>query len=99
MSDNFQDGNGGAPFNLQIRNTTNSATGWKAVLASVPYATIPGLTPGDYMLTTTMNPDGTFQHVFMGTTDLGPFQNITISGGVPTPPGMGGTSNVDLFVN
>ncbi len=46
-----------------------------------------------------MNADGTFQHVFTGTSDLGAFQNITITGGAPTPPGVGGTSNVDLFVN
>ena len=61
VSDNFQDGNGGAPFNLQVRNTTNATTGWTAVLASVPYATIPDLVPGDYTLTTTMNPGGTYQ--------------------------------------
>ena len=99
VSDNFQDGNGNAPFNLQVRNTTNTATGWTAVLDSVPYATIPGLAPGNYTLTTTMNPDGSFTHVFSGTMDLEPFQNITITGGLPTPPGMGGTSNVDLFLN
>ena len=100
VSDNFQDGNGGAPFNLQVRNTTNSSTGFTAVLDSVPYATIPGLVPGNYTLTTIANPDGTFTHVFESTVDLGPFQNITItSPQAPTPPGNGGTSNVDLFLN
>ena len=100
VSDNFQDGNGDAPFNLQVRNTTNSPTGFTAVLDSVPYATIPGLAPGDYTLTTTANPDGTFTHVFTSTVDLAPFQGIAITSQVaPTPPGMGGTSNVDLFVN
>lgn len=98
ISDNFQDGNGGAPFNLQVRNTTNSDTEWRAVLSSVPYASIPGLNAGNYDLEITPNADGTFQYVFTGTTPLGPFQNITITGGVPTPPGVGGTSNVDLFI-
>ena len=98
VSDNFQDGNGNAPFNLQVRNTTNSATDFVAVLPSVPYASIPGLNPGNYDLQITPNGDGTFQYVFTGTTPLGPFQNIIIAGGLPTPPGVGGASNVDLFI-
>ena len=75
------------------------ATGFTAVLASVPYATIPGLNSGNFSLTTTMNADGTFQHVFTSTSDLAAFQGITITGGLPTPPGVGGTSNVGLFIN
>jgi hypothetical protein len=98
VSDNFQDGNGNAPFNLQVRNTTNTATPWRAVIPAAPYATIPGLTAGPYTLVTTPNGDGTFQHVFTGTSDLGAFQNVTIQGGLPSPPGVGGAGNLDLFI-
>ncbi len=96
-SDNFQDGNGNAPFNLQVRNTTNTDTTWQAVVVG-PYATIPGLVPGPYTLTTVDNGDGTFTHSFVGTTLLGDFDNIVITGGLPVPAGAGGAANVDLYI-
>ena len=97
VSDNFQDGNGNAPFNLQVRNTTGNATNWQAVVTG-PYSTIPNLNAGNYTLQTTDNGDGTYTHVFTGTTTLGGLANITITGDAPTPAGQGGTANVDLYI-
>ena len=90
VSDNFQDGNGNAPFNLQVRNTTGNSANWQALVSGVPYATIPGLVAGNYTLATTDNGDGTYDHLFTGTTPLGGFQNIIITGGLPVPAGTGG---------
>jgi hypothetical protein len=90
VSDNFQDGNNFAPFNLQIRNTTGNNTLWQAVLSNKPYATIPSLQTGNYTLVTTNNGNGTYTHTFTATTALGGYQNITIQGAAPTPQGNGG---------
>lgn len=84
--DNFQDGNGNAPFNLQVRNTTGSPISWKVVVTDVPYATIAGLTSGAYTLVTTDT--SLYAHTFTGTTPLGAYSNITITGGTPSPTGV-----------
>ena len=103
FSDNFQDGNGNAPFNLQVRNTqTDATTPWRAVIPAAPYETIPGLNSGAFTLVTTDNGDGTFQHVFTGTADLGisgsSTQSVIITGGTPSPAGVGGAGNLLLFI-
>lgn len=97
VSDNFQDGNGNAPFNLQIRNTTGTSVPWVAVLNDVPYATIPSLNTGNYTLSTTGT--GPYTHTFTGTVDLGPYANITITGGTPSPPGVGNADgNPEFYI-
>ena len=97
VSDNFQDGNGNAPFNLQVRLNGAGPTNWQAVVTG-PYATIPNLVAGAYTLATNDNGDGTYTHVFTGTTPLSNFGGITITGDAPTPAGQGGTANVDLYI-
>ena len=97
VSDNFQDGGSNSPFDLQVRNTTNAATNWQAVVTG-PYTTIPNLAAGNYTLQTTDNGDGTYTHVFTGTTPLGAFGNITITGDAPIPAGSGGSANVGLYI-
>ena len=89
VSDNFQDGEANATFNLQVRNTNGGDVNWQALVENVPYATIPGLAAGSYTLVTTDNGDGTFNHLFTGTQTLVGFANITITGGIPDPPGNG----------
>lgn len=89
VSDNFQDGVGNAPFNLQIRNTTGNVTNWRAVISNRPYATIPSLIAGNYTLVTVNNGDGTYTHTITGTVPLGAYANITIQGGLPIPAGNG----------
>ncbi len=96
VSDNFQDGNGNAPFNLQVRNTTANATNWQAVVSNVPYTTIPALSAGNFTLVTIDNGNGTYMHRFTGTTVLGPYAGITIVGGVPSPAGSG--TGLTLFI-
>ena len=46
--DHHAEGNNFAPFELQVRNTTNTATSWSAVISDAPYESIPGLTAGAY---------------------------------------------------
>ena len=87
VADNFQDGNGGAPFNLQVRNDTGSATTWTAVIRDVPYASITNLSSGSYALTTTGA--GPYTHTFTGTSPLGAYSNVTITGDAPSPAGVG----------
>lgn len=95
VSDNFQDGNGNAPFNLQVRNTTNSAVNWQACTPPVPYDSIPNLNAQGANYQVVDNGDGTFLHCFDGAS-LGAFQNITITGGLPDPAGAGGSQNLSL---
>jgi len=95
VSDNFQDGNGNTLFNLQIRNAIANAANWQALIENAPYATIPSLSAGAYTLATRVNGDGTYNHLFSGTSPLNGFQNITITGDVPTPAGSG--SGLSLF--
>ena len=97
ISDNFQDGNGNAPFNLQVRINGAGPEDWRAVVAG-PYATIPNLSSGNYTLQTTDNGDGSYTHVFTGTVPLANFNNIIITGGLPVPAGAGGTANVALYI-
>lgn len=94
VSDNFQDQQF-VPFNLQVRNTTNAPVDWEALVQGVPYASISGLAAGNYTLTTTDNGDGTYDHLFTGTSPLGPFANITITGSPVTPAGDG--SGLSLY--
>lgn len=96
VSDNFQDGNGNAPFNLQVRNTQGDPVNWQACTPDVGYSTIPNLQTSGANYQVIDNGDGTFKHCFDGT-GLGGFQNITITGGVPSPAGNGGSGNLDLY--
>ena len=80
-----------------MRNTTNTATSWSAVISDAPYESIPGLTAGAYTHSVIAESDGTFSHVFTGTADLGPFQNIIINGGLPAPAGDGDVADIELF--
>ena len=102
ISDNFQDGNNNAPFNLQVRNQTNNATDWQACTPNVPYASIPNLVAGAYTLNTINNADGTYKHCFTGTSPLGAQgsanSSISITGGLPNPAGSGGAQNVELYI-
>ena len=97
VSDNFQDGNGNSPFNLQVRNTTNAAVDWQVCIPAAPYAAIPALNiPAGVNHDIIDNGDGTFRHCFDGT-GLGAFANVTITGGLPVPAGVGGTGNLELY--
>lgn len=97
VSDNFQDGNGNAPFNLQVRNTTGNPVNWVAVVRDVPYASIPNLAPGNYSLST--EGTGPYTHTFTGTAPLSAYSNITITGGLPTPAGAGSSSGLpELYI-
>ena len=99
VSDNCQDGENNAPFNLQIRNTTNNPTNWEMVWSGRPYATIPNLSTGPYTHTVTDNGDGTYDHTFTGTTPLNGFQNVQITGGLPNPAGTDfGCGSVERFI-
>lgn len=94
VSDNFQDQQF-IPFNLQVRNTTNSPVNWEAVIVGVPYDLDPNtLNLNGSSLNTTDNGDGTFTHVFSGS-NLGAFSNIIITGGVVSPSGNG--SGLSLY--
>ena len=95
--DNFQDGNGSAPFNMQIRNTTGSPVDWIAIIRDVPYATIPSLSAGAYTVSTSgSNP---YTYTFTGTSPLAAYSNITITGGTPSPSGVGTASgNPELYL-
>lgn len=93
VSDNFQDGNGNAPYNLQVRNTTGESVNWIAVVSDVPYSEIPDLKKGGYTLDVSATGD-TYSYTFEGT--LSAYANIVITGGLPTPAGTG--SGLELFV-
>lgn len=92
VSDNFQDQQF-IPFNLQVRNTTGSAVRWEALVANVGYASVPNLNLNGTTLVTSDNGDGTFSHLFSGTS--APFQNTVISGGIVEPVGTG--SGLSLY--
>jgi len=95
VSDNFQDGRGNAPFNLQVRNTTREpVTQWQAVIKGVRYKEIPELSIGEYELKTLSNDDDSYTHVFSGK-GLAPFQGIVIRGGLPNPQGT--NSGLSLY--
>jgi len=95
VSDNFQDGNGRANFNLQIRNTGNSEVNWEALISNSPYEIIPDLNlPDEVTLSTTQNLDKTYSHLFAGF-NLAGFANVVITGGLPDPAGIG--SGLSLF--
>ena len=86
------------PFNLQVRNTKNTATNWQAVVRDRNFSIIPNLVPGNYTLTVVQNQSSLYDYYFEGTQPLGAFQNITITGGVPNPTGTC-PNNVDLYIN
>ena len=97
VSDNFQDGNGNAPFSLQIRNTTGSPIDWIAVISDVDYASIPSLNAGNYTLSTTGA--GPYTHTFTGTQSLAAGASVTITGGTPSPAGVGSANgNPEFFI-
>ena len=98
VNDNCQDGGGNAPFNLQIRNQTNTADDWQMVWEDRPYATIPSLSAGPYTHSVIDNGNGTYDHVFTGTAPLGAFANVTITGGLPVPAGDGDCSLVTNYI-
>ena len=99
ISYNFQDGNGNAPFNLQVAATGGAST-WKALVRNVPYASIPSLVnDGRYTLQTTDNGDGTYSHLFTGQDALSSGENYIITGGTPAPAGAGTTTgNPELYL-
>lgn len=86
--DNFQDGNSKASFNLQVRNATGDAVKFVAIVRDVPYANIPDIVAGDYELVTTEADTG-YTHTFSG--KLSAYASISITGGVPSPAGVGKT--------
>jgi hypothetical protein len=96
ISDNFQDGVGNSPFNLQVRNTTATATEWQAVIYNKPYSVIPGLVAGYYTVSRLDNSDGSYTYIFTGTTPLAAYQGITIIGNMPSP--AGNNSDLSLFI-
>ena len=97
VADNFQDGNGNAPFSMQLRNTTGTASNWIAVIRDVAYSSIPSLNAGPYTLTTSGS--GPYTHTFTGTSPLGAYANIAITGGTPSPAGVGTASgNPELYL-
>ena len=94
VSDNFQDLQF-VPFNLQVRNTTGAAVHWEALVSGVEYSEVPSLVSGNYTVTTSMNEDGTFNHLFASTEPLAAFQNVVITGGILQTFGNG--SGLTLF--
>ena len=93
--DNFQDGNGNAPFSLIIRNSANVATTFEAQVIQAPYKEIPSLEPGNYIVSSNSNKDDTHNHIFSGV--LNANQSITIRGGTPSPAGVGRTDNSPII--
>ena len=85
VSDNFQDGENNAPFNLQVRNTTNEVVNYEAVVTA-EYSTIPNLNAGAAEYEAVQDGQLT-KHIFKG--QLQPFQNDTFTGGVPNPADTG----------
>ena len=101
-SNNCQDGGGFAPFNLQIQNTGPfpfQDVNWEMIWRDRPYSTIPGLNAGPYTHTVVPNANGLFDHVFVGTQPLTPFQNLAITGGAPTPMGDNSCAQVEHFLD
>lgn len=92
VTDFFSEGNQG-PFQLQVRNVTNGTVIWEALIMNAPYSVIPNLQGASVI--STVNPDGSFQHLLTGDVPLGPFASVTVSGGSPIPSGTG--ANVEFF--
>lgn len=89
VSDNHQDGNGGASYNLQVRNASNAAVNWELLWTGRPYSTIPNLNlPTGVVHTFSQNASGAYDHLFSGQ-NLGAFSNVTITGAAPIPAGDG----------
>ena len=64
-----------------------------------PYSTIPALIlPPGVTHSVVNNENGTFDHVFDSTAPLAGFANVTITGGIPSPPGDNDVSKVLRFV-
>ena len=87
--DNFQDGNGNSPFDLQLRNTAKEAGSYVAILRDVPYSEVPDLKADygvEYELEVTKGDTG---YNFTFSVDLELYGKIRLRGGVPTPAGEG----------
>ena len=99
INDNCQDGDGGfVPFNLQVRNSSGNSIDWETIWRNRPYSVIPNLNAGNYIHSVIPAPGGLFDHVFTGTTPLGAFGNLAITGGVPDPLGSDqGCGDVENF--
>lgn len=96
---NFQDGESNNNFNLQVGNQTNTPVNWEVLLQAVPYSSIPSITTGNY--TMQVAPNGSnFDILFTGTSPINAFNNITITGGQPSPVGVGtANGNPQLFAS
>lgn len=91
VSDNFQDGQRNAPFNLQVRgNVNNQDVDWQA-LVKAPYGAdfIATLDKGPYTVESEQVGEGAWLHLFTGTEQLSDFEGITITGPAPKPAGEG----------
>ena len=102
VNDNCQDGGNNSPFNLQIRHTgpfNAPPSNWEMIWRDRPYSTIPGLSLSGYTHTVVPNANGLFDHVFTGTQPLPPFQNVTITGGLPSPAGDNSCATVENFID
>ena len=95
VSDNFQDQF--SSFNLQVRNTTNAAVDWEALVENVPYASIDNLSAGNYTLQSQDNGDGTHSYLFTSTAPLAAFANISINGNGTNPAGNGTGLSLSLI--
>ena len=100
VSDNFQDGNSNAPFDLQIRNNsgTTFTNGYQILLDNVPYSSIPNLNLGDHTLTINDNGDGTYDYLFSYTNSVAAWASVpNITGGLPVPAGTGSSCGCVTF--
>ncbi|SFJ58442.1 hypothetical protein, partial [Olleya namhaensis] len=100
VSDNFQDGNGNAPFDLQIRNNsgTTFANGYQILLDNVPYSSIPNLNLGDHTLVINDNGDGTYDYLFSYTNSVAAWASVPkITGDLPVPAGTGSSCGCVTF--
>lgn len=84
--DNFQDGEGDAPFNLQLRNASEKTLKFVAVIEDAPYSDIPDRIKTGHTLSTDKSESG-YTHTFTGSLKSG--AKIEIKGGVPDPAGDG----------
>lgn len=85
--DNFQDGNGNAPFDLQLRTTAKETNTYIAILREVPYDEVPDLKADyglEYDLEVTKGETG---YNFTFTVELEANGKIRLRGGVPSPAG------------